>query len=127
MRTRIFSFFKYAQVIATLTLLLSLLPHAVAQSNKSQVVYLPDPTPREKDPRLLYPETPPGDQQLQGQQNMKRRQLVEWAANELVLLSQQLQTDVAKHPTGTSMAPYVANAEKIEQLAKNLKAAVKAH
>ena len=130
MRTRIRISLRYPGSVA-LALLLGILPPATAQSNnpKSQQIYLPDPTPRDPDPRTIYgdhPEAQARAQELAARQNAKRRQLVEWAANELVMLSQQLQADIAKHPSGASMAPEAANAEKIEKLAKNLNAAVRA-
>jgi hypothetical protein len=104
---------------------------AIAQNNnnKSQEVYLPDPTPRPPDPHWLLGDNPQAGTSTQAaleNRNAKRRALVEWAANELVTLSQRLEVDVAKSKTGDSMATETVNAEKIEQLAKNLTAALKA-
>jgi hypothetical protein len=98
-------------------------------SNKSQMVYLPDPTPRPPDPHLLLhdnPQTGTSTQDAVEHRNEKRRELVVWAANELVALSERLETDVAEPKTGASTATAAADAEKIEQLAKNLTAALKA-
>lgn len=103
-----------------------------AQSNnpRSQTIYLPDPTPRETDPHLLLGDASPAGlqhQELIEQQNAKRRELVVWAANELVTLSERVQLDVASPKTPATMALAAANTEKIEQIAKNLSAALKAH
>lgn len=102
-----------------------------AQSNnpKSQTVYLPDPTPRETDPHLVLGDTSPlgaQDQGLVDQQNAKRRELIEWAANKIVTLSEQVRLDVMSPKTPSSMALAAADAAKIEQLAKNLSTALKA-
>lgn len=103
-----------------------------AQSNnpRSQVIYLPDPTPRETDPHLLLGDASQAGlqgQALLDQQNAKRRELVVWAADELVTLSERVQLDVMSPKTPATMALAAANAEKIEKLAKNLSAALKAH
>ncbi len=58
--------------------------------------------------------------------NAKRRELVVWAADELVTLSERVHEDVTKPKTDASIANAAANADKIEQLAKNLTAALKA-
>lgn len=102
---------------------------AQANNPKSQTIYLPDPTPRETDPHLVLGDTSPVGVQDQGiieQRNAKRRELVEWAANELVALSERVQLDLASPKTPATMALAAANTEKIEQLAKNLSAALKA-
>jgi hypothetical protein len=105
-------------------------PMASAQSAnpKSQTIYLPDPTPRQTDPHLLLHDDPQAGiptQEALERRNAKRLELVEWAANELVALSEQLQTNVAKPRTASSVAAATANAEKIQQLARNLTAALK--
>lgn len=107
------------------------LPHyaGMAQNeNKHQTVYLPDPTPRETDPHLIYGEKPTAAQTQAAVEarNAQRRALVLWGANELVKLSQQLNDDLAKKAEESPRAPMAADAEKIETLAKNLKMAVKA-
>jgi hypothetical protein len=106
-------------------------PRAHSQSNnpKQQMVYLPDPTPRAIDPHLLLKDNPQAGTSTQAaleNRNAKRRELVEWAANELVALSERVQADVTKPTSGASKATAAANAEKIELLAKNLTAALKA-
>jgi len=93
------------------------------------MVYLPNPTPRETDPHLLLGDNSQAGtptQEALERRNTKRRELVEWAANELVTLSERLQSDVTRPKTSASMATAAANADKIEQLAKNLTAALKA-
>jgi len=105
------------------------LPLAYAQNNKSQEVYLKDPTPRPPDPHLLLgdnPEAGTGTQVAAERRNQKRRELTIWAADELVTLSQHLQAEVLQPKTGTNTANAAANAQKIEQLAKNLATALKA-
>jgi len=117
-------------VAATLLLLLPLSLRAQSSNPRSQVIYLPDPTPRETDPHLVLGDTSQvgvQDQALVQQQNAKRRELVEWAANELVTLSERVQLDVTSPKTPATMALAAANTQKIEQLAKNLSAALKAH
>jgi hypothetical protein len=92
------------------------------------VIYLPDPTPRETDPHLLLhdnPEAGTATQEALERRNAKRLELVAWAANELVTLSEQLQANVAKPKTASSVATASADADKIEHLAKNLAAALK--
>jgi hypothetical protein len=132
MGTRIVSPRNCPLAVLVVTLLVST-GTAIAQSsnnnNKSQQVYLPDPTPREMDPNLLLKVNPQAGTSTQAaleNRNAKRRQLVEWAANELVTLSERVQADVTKPTSSTSKAAAAANAEKIEQLAKNLTAALKA-
>ena len=132
MRTRIGFLFGYPGIVMVAALvLLTPASATIAQSNtnRQQQIYLPDPTPRPPDLRLLL-----GDNAQAGtstpesleQRNAKRRELVQWGANELVILSKHLEAELTKPKTSDSMATAAANAEKIEQLAKNLKAAMKA-
>jgi hypothetical protein len=103
--------------------------HAQSNNSKSQQIYLPDPTPRAIDPHLLLKDNPQAGTSTQTaleNRNAKRRELVVWAANELVTLSERVQADVTKPTSTASMATAAANADKIEQLAKNLTAALKA-
>ncbi len=107
-------------------------PAAHAQTsnnNRSQQVYLADPTPRPADPHLLLGDNPQAGTTTQDaveRRNQKRHELVVWAANELVTLSERVQADVTKPMAAASPASAAANAEKIEQLAKNLTTALKA-
>ena len=116
---------------ASIALAMAAAPLARAQSDnpKQQMIYLPDPTPRPPDPRWLLGDNSQAGtttQQAVEHRNAKRRELVVWAADELVTLSERVQTDVTKPKTSETMASAAANADKIEQLAKNLSAALKA-
>jgi hypothetical protein len=103
---------------------------ARAQNNpSSQVLKLPDPTPREIDPSLRYHSDDPAAaaamRRAVAAQNEKRRQLILWATNELVVLSERAEK-AASGPAGDgSKAELAANVNKIEALAKNLAAAMK--
>ncbi len=120
----------------TLAVLLFLLAacHTHAQNTgssnpKQQQVYLPDPTPRARPLDMVYgsdSQQQSNSDQVISARNAKRRELEVWAADELVILSEQLQSDVSQPRTASSMTAAAANAEKIEQLAKNLTAALKA-
>ncbi|MBB5059160.1 hypothetical protein HDF16_003883 [Granulicella aggregans] len=103
---------------------------ARGQNSPSQVLKLPDPTPREIDPRLRnHAEDPAAAAAMRravAAQNEKRRQLIVWAANELVVLSERAEK-AASGPAGdASKAELAANVNKIETLAKNLAIAMKA-
>jgi len=117
---------------ASIALAMAAAPFSPAQTSptaKQQVIYLPDPTPRAIDPHLLLKDNPQAGtstQEAVEHRNAKRRELVVWAADELVTLSERVQADVTKPASTASMATAAANAEKIEQLAKNLTAALKA-
>ncbi len=103
--------------------------HAQSNNSKSQQIYLPDPTPRPIDPHLLLGDNPQAGtttQEALEHRNQKRRELTVWAADQLVTLSEHLQADVTQPKTSLNTADAAANAEKIEQLAKNLTAALKA-
>lgn len=99
-------------------------------SARSQTVYLPDPTPRPKDPDLVYnhnqDDQPRVDSKAIQDVNTKRRELVEWAAKELITLSDRLEVEVRQPQSADSLAAAKANADKIEKLAKNLTDALKA-
>lgn len=131
MRTRTTSTAKPPRLALAAALLLLAPPSLRAQSNnpKSQLVSIPNPTPRETDPHLLLGDTSrlgAQNQSLVEQQNAKRRELVAWAANELVALAARVQLDLDSPKTPATMALAAANTEKIEHLAKNLSAALKA-
>ena len=102
-----------------------------AQTNThSQVVYLPDPTPRPKDPDLIYGHNQDAEPRVDNKSiediNTKRRALVAWAANEMVRLSDRLEAEVRQPQSAASVAAAKGNAEKIEKLARNLSDALKA-
>jgi len=134
MRTQIASSRSFLWLgLASVAFVMEAAPAAQAQQGggnpKQQQVYLPDPTPRSPDLSLKL-----GDNQQAGtstqeaveHRNQKRRELTVWAANELVTLSEHLQADVTQPKTSITSADAAANAQKIEQLAKNLAAALKA-
>jgi hypothetical protein len=109
-------------------MLLSPLAHS-QNNNKTQQVTLVDPTPRPIDPSLLLGDNPQAGtttQQAAEHRNQKRRELTIWAAGELVTLSHHLQTEVTQPKTSLNSADAAASAQKIEQLAKSLTAALKA-
>src|SRR5277367_2439848 len=123
-----FLWFSLASVASVM--ICTVAAHAQQGGNvRSQVIYLPDPTPRPPDLDLKL-----GDNQQAGtstqeaveHRNQKRHELTVWAANELVTLSAHLQADVTLPKTSLHTADAAANAEKIEQLAKNLATALKA-
>jgi hypothetical protein len=128
---RIASLTKYIWPLSPLVaagMLFAPLAHA-QNNNKTQQVTLVDPTPRPIDPSLLLGDNPQagtGTQQAVERRNQKRRELTIWAANELVALSQHLQADVTQPKTNVTTADAAANAQKIEQLARNLATALKA-
>ncbi len=96
---------------------------------RSQVIYLPDPTPRTPDLSLKYGDNSQAGtstQEAVEHRNQKRRELTVWAADQLVALSMHLQADVTQPKTSPNTADAAANAQKIEQLAKNLATALKA-
>jgi hypothetical protein len=129
---RIVSLTRYLwslQVLVAAAIILAPAAHAQSNNSKTQQVTLVDPTPRPIDPSLLLGDNPqPGTatQQAAEHRNQKRRELTIWAADELVTLSQHLQAEVTKPKTGPSSADAAANAQKIEQLARNLATALKA-
>lgn len=116
--------------LVAMTLVFDSAAHAQASNNpKQQTVYLADPTPRPPDLNLKLKDNPQAGtstQEAVEHQKQKRRELVVWASDELVTLSEHVQSDVTKPQTEATTASAVADAEKIEQLAKNLTAALKA-
>jgi hypothetical protein len=115
-------------LLATATLL-PCSARAQSANPKQQMVYLPDPTPRPIDPHWKLDDNPQAGtstQEALDHRNQRRRELTVWAADELVTLSARLQADLAQPRTDLATADAVANAQKIEQLARNLAAALKA-
>ena len=122
---------RWTAVFWLAALSLSSVPGVSAQTNPhSQVLYLPDPTPRPKDPDLTYGHNPDDGPRVNNKAiediNTKRRALVTWAANELVRLSDQMEAEVRQPQSAASVAAAKGNAEKIEKLARNLSEALKA-
>lgn len=127
------SFLHGSCTLIVLLLLLTACPSRAqnpgSANPKQQMVLLPDPTPRTRPNDMIYGNNS-GQQsksdQVVSARNAKRRELEVWAADELVTLSEKLQSEVSQAKTPSSMTTAAANAEKIEQLAKNLAAAMKA-
>jgi prophage antirepressor-like protein len=94
------------------------------------VLKLPDPTPREIDPSLRNhtedPAAAAARRRAVAAQNEKRRQLIVWATNELVVLSERADKAASAPAGDASKAELAANVNKIEVVAKNLAAAMKA-
>jgi hypothetical protein len=103
---------------------------ARGQNSGSQVLKLPDPTPREIDPSLRnHAEDPAAAAAMRravAAQNERRRQLILWATNELVVLSERAEKAASAPAGDASKMDLAANINKIEALAKNLAVAMKA-
>ncbi|AXC14345.1 hypothetical protein ACPOL_5089 [Acidisarcina polymorpha] len=81
------------------------------------------------DPHILLGDNPANDAHSAEAielQNKRRRELIEWAADEMVVLSARVELDLTKPKTTVSTAAAASNVAMIEQLAKNLTAALKA-
>ncbi len=101
-----------------------------AQNGGSQVLKLPDPTPRELTPELRYHQDGPSPglpQKLTAAQNEKRWQLILWATSEMVVLSERAEKAALASPGDASKKDLEQNLIKIDSLSKNLTAALKVH
>jgi hypothetical protein len=101
---------------------------AAAQGNKSQVVMLPDPTPRQPDLEQKYNQPAASGTAADHAAmvlNEQRQALIIRASNQLALLAAALNDGILKHEQGTSLAPEVQIAELIEKLAKNVNTSLK--
>jgi hypothetical protein len=101
---------------------------AAAQGNKSQVVMLPDPTPRQPDLEQKYSQPSVSGTTADHAAivlNQQRQALIVRASNQLVSLAAALNDGILKHEQGTSLAPEVQIADLIEKLAKNVNTSVK--
>jgi hypothetical protein len=97
------------------------------QNNKSQQIYLPDPTPRERDLHDVFSDNPVDrarQQQAVSVQKAKQRDQVVAETDQLVLLAQQLRDSISHSTEGPSV-PDVMTAQKIEKLAKSVKEQMK--
>lgn len=100
--------------------------NALGQATKpaQQPLYLPDPTPRPPDLEKKY-DTNSQDLALQQRLAQLRaaqiRQQVVAATDKLLLLTEQLKSDVEKREVPGAMTPQVVKAEQIEKLAKAVK------
>jgi hypothetical protein len=101
---------------------------AAAQGNKSQVVMLPDPTPRQPDLEQKYSQPAVSGTAADHAAvvlNQQRHALIARASNQLVSLAAVLNDGILKHEKGTSLAAELQIADLIEKLAKNMNAAIK--
>jgi hypothetical protein len=101
---------------------------AAAQGNKSQVVMLPDPTPRQPDLEQKYSQPAvigTAADHAAMVLNEQRHALIIRASTQLASLAAVLNNGILKHEKGTSLAPELQIADLIEKLAKNMNAAIK--
>jgi hypothetical protein len=101
---------------------------AAAAQGKSQVVMLPDPTPRQPDLEQKYSQPAPSGTAADHAAmvlNEQRQALIIRASNQLALLAAALNDGILKHEQGASLAPEVQLADLIEKLAKNVNTSVK--
>ena len=100
-----------------------------ALGQQPQVLKLPPVPDRELDPELHYQRDPAAVLAAQKERvarNEKRRQLLIWATNELVAMSERAEKAASGPDSDASKAELAANVNKIEALAKNLAVAMKA-
>ncbi len=103
---------------------------ALAQSTKppTQPLSLPDPTPREVDPHLVFGQPPVSAVQQQRALQRSRlfhQQLVS-TSDEIALLARQLEERVRSSDGSGPGPPSVMAAQQIEKLAKQMKDKLKA-
>ena len=101
---------------------------AVAQGSKSQVVMLPDPTPRQPDLEQKYSQPAVSSTAADHAAmvlNEQRQALIIRASNQLATLAAVLNDGIQKHEKGTSLAPEVQIADLMEKLAKNVNSSIK--
>jgi hypothetical protein len=101
---------------------------AAAQGSKSQVVMLPDPTPRQPDLQQKYSQPVVSGTAADHAAmvlNEQRQALIIRASNQLASLAVVLNDGILKHEKGTSLAPEVQIADLMEKLAKNVNTSIK--
>jgi hypothetical protein len=101
---------------------------AAAQGDKSQVVMLPDPTPRQPDLEQKYRQ--PGVSSTAAEHaamllNQQRQALIIRASNQLTSLAATLNDGILKHEKGTSLGPEIQVADLMEKLAKNVNTSIR--
>ncbi len=114
--------------LAGMTALAGFGTFAVAQGSKSQVVMLPDPTPRQPDLEQKYSQpvvTSTAADHAAMVLNEQRQALIIRASNQLASLAAMLNDGIQKHEKGTSLAPEVQIADLMEKLAKNVNTSIK--
>jgi hypothetical protein len=96
----------------------------LANPQSTGTVYVPDPTPRDRDLHDRYSDTPALQQQKSRMAAMRRAQLRVQAAadtNEILLLAQQLRSHRIQHEAPVSGPSDASTAQKIESLAKRVR------
>ena len=114
--------------LAGMTALAAFGTFAVAQGSKSQVVMLPDPTPRQPDLEQKYSQPAVSSTAADHAAmvlNEQRQALIIRASNQLASLAAVLNDGIQKHEKGTSLAPEVQIADLMEKLAKNVNSSIK--
>jgi hypothetical protein len=115
-------------ILAGITALAAFGTFAVAQGSKSQVVMLPDPTPRQPDLEQKYSQPAVSSTAADHAAmvlNEQRQALIIRASNQLATLAAVLNDGIQKHEKGTSLAPEVQIADLMEKLAKNVNSSIK--
>jgi hypothetical protein len=115
-------------ILAAMTALAALGTFAAAQGSKSQVVMLPDPTPREPDLEQKYSQPAVSGTATDHAAmvlNEQRQALIIRASNQLASLAAALNDGILKHEKGASLAAEVQVADLIEKLAKNVNTSIK--
>lgn len=95
-----------------------------ANPQSTGTVYIPDPTPRDRNLHDRYSDLPTSQQQQSRMAAMRHAQSrVQVAAdtNEILVLAQQLRSHRIRHETQTSGPPDTFTAQKIESLAKRVR------
>lgn len=96
----------------------------LANTQSTGVVYVPDPTPRDRDLHDRYSETHASQQQQIRMAAMRLAQSRIQAVadtNEIVLLAHQLRSHRIQHETQASEPADPSTAQKIESLAKRVR------
>lgn len=124
MRSLIGTFCLVPRIVVTIVAV-SVCPwHCPAQSTSQHLPDLGDPTPRPIDLHKLYNVDPverARQQQLILMKKTQIKQQVTSATDRLVILAQELQSEVTKHDNDSSMALDANKAHEIEKLAKSVK------
>ena len=96
--------------------------------NAPQQIYLPNPTPRDRDLHDVYKDDP--TQKIQQQQaamirQAQAREMVKSATERISVLAQQLKDDMETHEVGGPLGANAQKAAEIEKLAKTVKNSMK--
>jgi hypothetical protein len=100
---------------------------AVAQQQRSQTIYIPDPTPRPPDLQQIYAQDPLQKAKEQHDaliRNALRRQQIVTNTDKMALLAQEMHDDlISTNPDGRNSE----RAAEIERLAKKIRSLEKEH